>query len=613
MTSFANAFFADFDAEEEDESTQQKYSDKSNTNVEQTFANNNINNHDNKDDNDGSAMIDSADSEGSGEEPVEDDSNADNLDGIIIKIEEEAQPKQSLSDTSALSTLINDKALQNHLETIKTITTAHSSNNSSPAADSPQLSDQEYQLLITSNRYNVELDNEISLLFHYARALYSARFSELEDLISTALDYARVVLILENSIDQSSSFIEKNLAGIVPPNVILTITITANARNKAKTAQKISAAQLERLKLSCEYIITLHQYKNQLLQHIEARMLLLAPNLSALAGVSVSAQLISIAGGLKKLSEMPACNILVLGNRKNLAGTGFSRVNQQVHVGILRNCGFFLSSPQHLKGKIARLLAGKIVLAARIDQNKQDLSGKSGNSLREKLNSVIAKFLQPPSKKFTKALPVPLPPKRKKRGGRRYRKEKEKLAATELEKAKNKLLFGVAAVQNDFTGENYGSIGVEGTGILKIQGNSRKFGGKLSKKMEKQLKRQKISNNPALSMHNLAGTGGITSNTASLSNNPVFSSVGSVVGSSTQLGRGLTSGTVSTIALDSNAGMQLISPQLQQNMQNRLIQQQQVGYFSNNAKFSKVAQTNGHDNNNNPSVNRILPAVPKFS
>lgn len=40
-------------------------------------------------------------------------------------------------------------------------------------------------------------------------------------------------------------------------------------------------------------------------------MSFIAPNLCALIGSDISARLMGLAGGLKKLSEIPACNIMV--------------------------------------------------------------------------------------------------------------------------------------------------------------------------------------------------------------------------------------------------------------------------------------------------------------
>jgi len=48
-----------------------------------------------------------------------------------------------------------------------------------------------------------------------------------------------------------------------------------------------------------------------MLSFIESRMNFIAPNLSAIVGTSIAAQLMGTAGGLMALSRIPACNIQV--------------------------------------------------------------------------------------------------------------------------------------------------------------------------------------------------------------------------------------------------------------------------------------------------------------
>lgn len=50
-------------------------------------------------------------------------------------------------------------------------------------------------------------------------------------------------------------------------------------------------------------------------------------------------------------------------------------------------------------------------------------------------------FQEPPPVKFVKPLPKPVDPSRKKRGGKRVRKMKERYAVTELRKQQNRLNF----------------------------------------------------------------------------------------------------------------------------------------------------------------------------
>lgn len=62
--------------------------------------------------------------------------------------------------------------------------------------------------------------------------------------------------------------------------------------------------------------------------------------------------------------------------------------------------------------------------------------------------------MDPPPIKNVKALPKPLDKSSKKRGGRRVRKQKERLGQTELRKKQNRMNFG--ELQEDVLQDNIG-------------------------------------------------------------------------------------------------------------------------------------------------------------
>jgi U4/U6 small nuclear ribonucleoprotein PRP31 len=94
-----------------------------------------------------------------------------------------------------------------------------------------------------------------------------------------------------------------------------------------------------------------------------------------------------------------------------------------------------------LRLKTARLLALKVALAARTDCFHEATEGSFGLKLKEEFEKKLDKLQEPPPVKNTKALPVPLDAARKKRGGRRARKTKDRLGLTEMRKAANRTTF----------------------------------------------------------------------------------------------------------------------------------------------------------------------------
>lgn len=87
-------------------------------------------------------------------------------------------------------------------------------------------------------------------------------------------------------------------------------------------------------------------------------MYFIAPNLSALIGTSVAAQLMAAAGGLDALARMPACNIQVIGSqRKNMLG--LSKAGAKSHQGFFGNLEMVKKSPPQFQIKLIRMLSTK--------------------------------------------------------------------------------------------------------------------------------------------------------------------------------------------------------------------------------------------------------------
>ena len=66
--------------------------------------------------------------------------------------------------------------------------------------------------------------------------------------------------------------------------------------------------------------------------------------------------------------------------------------------------------------------------------------------LREEIEKKIEKFQEPPPVKGARALPAPIEAPKKRRGGRRVRKMKERYAVTELRKQANRMNFGEVCI-----------------------------------------------------------------------------------------------------------------------------------------------------------------------
>jgi nucleolar protein 56 len=120
------------------------------------------------------------------------------------------------------------------------------------------------------------------------------------------------------------------------------------------------------LKSVADEIERLHAVRGSLMREVSTRADEVLPNCSALIGGLVAARLASQAGGLEALAKMPASTIQVLGSQRALflhlrTGTpspkhGIIFQHRRVH-----------NAPKEVRGKVARVLASKIAIAARLD------------------------------------------------------------------------------------------------------------------------------------------------------------------------------------------------------------------------------------------------------
>ncbi len=154
----------------------------------------------------------------------------------------------------------------------------------------------------------------------------------------------------------------------------------SKARNSM--GAKLEVADETLLKSYAESVCSLYERKRQIEAYIENSMESVAPNLNLIAGPTLGARLISIAGSLEKLAAFPSSTIQVIGASKALFKHLRSRAPSPKH-GIIFSHPIINTAPWWIRGKIARAFAAKLSLAARIDY----YSGEKDPSLIEKLET----------------------------------------------------------------------------------------------------------------------------------------------------------------------------------------------------------------------------------
>ncbi|OLL24816.1 Pre-mRNA-processing factor 31 [Neolecta irregularis DAH-3] len=388
--------------------------------------------------------------------------------------------------------------------------------------------DPEYRLIVQANNVVVDIDNEILL---FIRDHYGEKFTELESLVIHPLDYAKSVKAIGNETDITKVDLKFLQAATV---MVVTVTSTTTA------GSPLSEHRLNIVMKACDMALSLDAAKRKILDYVQSRMSLIAPNLSAIIGSSTAAKLIGIAGGLTALSKVPACNVSALG-AKRATQIGFSTGVTIRHQGFLFHSELIQRTPPDFRKQAQRIVSGKIILAARIDRIHESLDGSVGLKLLDEVTTKLEKLSEPAPKKNVKALPAPDDPARRRRGGKRVRKQKEAFAVTELRRQQNRMAFGKEEMEVGVYDETVGlgMIGQSDQGKLRAAAADSRTKTKLPKHLRNR-------------MDALRSSAGNTGNL---------------------------DGTMSSLVMSSQQGISLVNPLLAEQQKNKL-KEANEGYFS---------------------------------
>jgi nucleolar protein 56 len=153
---------------------------------------------------------------------------------------------------------------------------------------------------------------------------------------------------------------------------------------------------LEMVKRFAEEILSLDTYRETLETHLDDLMDNLAPNIKAIVGSLVGAKLIAEAGSLRKLAFMPSSRIQLLGAEKALYRHLRTGSKLPKH-GLIFQWKQIRGNPPWIRGNIARLIAGKVGLAAKIDYFSGDFIGDEyAKEIEEKIEKLKKEHPNPP-------------------------------------------------------------------------------------------------------------------------------------------------------------------------------------------------------------------------
>lgn len=182
------------------------------------------------------------------------------------------------------------------------------------------------------------------------------------------------------------------------------------SKSRNSMGAKLEAADEILLKGFSESVCSLYERKRQIEAYIQDSMGSIAPNLNLIAGPMLGTRLISIAGSLEKLANFPSSTIQVIGASRALFKHLRARAPSPKH-GIIYSHPLINTAPWWVRGKIARALAAKLSLAARIDFYSGEKDASLVEKLETKVQQIRASNPKPPQKKQDRGIK----PKKKRR------------------------------------------------------------------------------------------------------------------------------------------------------------------------------------------------------
>lgn len=225
-----------------------------------------------------------------------------------------------------------------------------------------------------------ELDKMINVIGTRVKEWYSIHFPEILQFYDDSLDLCKFVSevgdrrrLLEET--QAISKLSENRRRII---------LDASRNSRGGNFREVD---IERLQSLANLVKEASEVKKKLADYLENIMKNIAPNLTKILGPTIGARLIAKAGGLEELAKLPSSTIQILGAEKAIFRALKTGAKPPKH-GIIFQHSLVHGSPKWQRGKIARALASKIAIAARIDVYRKELDPSIEKDLMERIKEI---------------------------------------------------------------------------------------------------------------------------------------------------------------------------------------------------------------------------------
>jgi len=231
-----------------------------------------------------------------------------------------------------------------------------------------------------------EIDKIVNAMGARIREWYGLHFPELDAMMQSLPAYCEIV---------SRAGDRKNIDQAVLKDIGLqdrADDIVDAARSSKGGA--ITMDNLGVLQNLAEEIKHLSNTRDSLTKHLEQEMDKVAPNTKEILGATIGARMIAKVGSLDRLAMLPASTVQVIGAERALFRALKTGSRPPKH-GIIFQHPLVHSAPKWQRGKIARAIAAKVVIAARIDAYKGVKEPSLMGKLNERIEEIRQKYKEP--------------------------------------------------------------------------------------------------------------------------------------------------------------------------------------------------------------------------
>ncbi len=214
-----------------------------------------------------------------------------------------------------------------------------------------------------------DLEKTLNLLFTRVKEWYSMHFPEIFEILDSQESIAKLIL----EFNRRKAFAEKELVEKFGFSATLARRIVE--ASVASIGSELDEKDLAIVLNLVNEWLKLKAFYDLLKDYIDETSREIAPNMCALVGPTLTARLISLSGGLDNLSKLPASTIQLLGAEKALFRYIRGKGTPPKH-GIIFQYPLIRKAPKNLRGKIARKLANKLAIAARVDAFSRSILGE---------------------------------------------------------------------------------------------------------------------------------------------------------------------------------------------------------------------------------------------